>query len=65
MMTMAGKSAVPLTTRTPGTLRMARTCYDHLAGEVAVAIYDFLQQQAWLTANGTALTAAGRRISPA
>ncbi len=41
MMTMAGKSAVPLTTRTPGTLRMARTCYDHLAGEVAVAIYDF------------------------
>ncbi|KUQ16474.1 transcriptional regulator, partial [Klebsiella aerogenes] len=60
MMTMAGKSAVPLTTRTPGTLRMARTCYDHLAGEVAVAIYDFLQQQAWLTANGAALTAAGK-----
>ncbi|EKM7810445.1 ArsR/SmtB family transcription factor [Klebsiella aerogenes] len=59
MMTMAGKSAVPLATRTPGTLRMARTCYDHLAGEVAVAIYDFLQQQAWLTADGAALTAAG------
>jgi hypothetical protein len=38
---------------------MARTCYDHLAGEVAVAIYDFLQQEAWLTADGAALTAAG------
>ncbi|WEF28976.1 winged helix-turn-helix domain-containing protein [Klebsiella aerogenes] len=59
MMAMAGKSAVPLATRTPGTLRMARTCYDHLAGEVAVAIYDFLQQEAWLTADGAALSAAG------
>ncbi len=59
MMAMAGKSAVSLATRTPGTLRMARTCYDHLAGEVAVAIYDFLQQEAWLTADGTALTTLG------
>ncbi|WP_245912378.1 ArsR/SmtB family transcription factor [Mixta gaviniae] len=48
------------TPRTPGHLRHARTCYDHLAGELAVRIYDALLAQAWLTSDGLALTAAGR-----
>lgn len=26
---------------TPSSLRVARTCYDHLAGEIAVHVYDF------------------------
>ncbi|MFK3707055.1 ArsR/SmtB family transcription factor [Klebsiella sp. NPDC088457] len=59
MMTMAGKSAIVLTTRTPVNLRTARTCYDHLAGEVAVGIYDFLLREAWISPDGNALTAAG------
>lgn len=50
MMTMAGKRAVALATSTPVNLRLARTCYDHLAGEVAVSLYDFLQREARLPA---------------
>ncbi len=34
---------------TPPRLRQARTCYDHLAGEVAVRLHDELLQRAWLT----------------
>lgn len=59
MMTMAGKRAVMLSTSTPVNLRVARTCYDHLAGEVAVALYDFLLREAWITSDGTALTSTG------
>lgn len=46
--------------RTPVHLRYARTCYDHLAGELAVNIYDFLQQENWLTNDGNALTTVGK-----
>jgi hypothetical protein len=41
-------------------LRYARTCYDHLAGELAVKIYDFLLHENWLEADGNALTPAGK-----
>ncbi|EGT3624080.1 helix-turn-helix transcriptional regulator [Morganella morganii] len=47
------KSSAPLH------LRQARTCYDHLAGETAVAVYDAMQEKGWITADGTALTASG------
>ncbi|MFZ6654708.1 ArsR/SmtB family transcription factor [Undibacterium sp. TJN19] len=33
---------------TPDRLRKARTCYDHMAGEVAVGVHDYLLQQAWV-----------------
>ncbi|MBU9826875.1 MULTISPECIES: ArsR/SmtB family transcription factor [Rahnella] len=46
--------------RTPVSLRYARTCYDHLAGELAVKIYDFMQQEKWIEADGTALTPVGK-----
>jgi DNA-binding transcriptional ArsR family regulator len=46
--------------RTPTYLRYARTCYDHLAGELAVNIYEFMLQEKWLEADGAALTAAGK-----
>ena len=59
MMTMAGKRAVALSTATPVNLRVARTCYDHLAGEVAVSLYDFLLREAWIAPDGTALTPVG------
>ena len=44
---------------TPVHLRKARTCYDHLAGEVAVKIYDSLCQQQWITENGSMITLSG------
>ncbi|HFO2531456.1 TPA: ArsR/SmtB family transcription factor [Yersinia enterocolitica] len=47
-------------TRTPAHLRFARTCYDHLAGELAVSIYEFMLQERWLEAGGSALTQAGK-----
>ena len=46
--------------RTPQHLRYARTCYDHLAGEVAVKIYEFMTREAWLTADGMTLTSVGK-----
>lgn len=45
----------------PASLRRARTCYDHLAGEIAVQIYDTLLQQAWITADGSAVTVYGQQ----
>lgn len=45
--------------RTPEHLRYARTCYDHLAGELAVKIYHYLQEENWLVLEGTALTPLG------
>jgi len=47
--------------RTPTSLRTARTCYDHLAGEVAVQIYDVMTQQGWITPEGSAVTLYGQQ----
>jgi len=45
-------------------LRKARVCYDHLAGELGVAIYERLQGQRAFenTAAGIELSAAGRQL---
>lgn len=48
------------TPRTPVNMRYARTCYDHLAGELAVKIYDFMLREKWLEADGNALTPEGK-----
>ncbi len=44
-------------------LRFARTCYDHLAGTIATALYDRLQADGTLsvTSDGITLTSAGDR----
>ncbi|MBS0849881.1 winged helix-turn-helix domain-containing protein [Citrobacter sp. JGM124] len=44
---------------TPPSLRHARTCYDHLAGEVAVNIYDFMLAEQWISVDGSAVTTKG------
>jgi DNA-binding transcriptional ArsR family regulator len=36
---------------TPSRLRVARTCYDHMAGTVAVALHDRFTALRWLVAN--------------
>ncbi|AZG98573.1 antibiotic biosynthesis monooxygenase family protein [Proteus mirabilis] len=44
---------------TPEHLRKARTCYNHLAGEIAVKIYQVLCQEEWITKDGTEITEFG------
>lgn len=48
-------------TRAPIQLRRARTCYDHLAGEIAVEIYACMKAEKWIKADGSAVTEAGQR----
>ncbi len=60
-------SASPLKTPRLGpadaALRHARTCYDHLAGEIAVALAERWRAKDWIVGTGEdwRLTAAGRR----
>ena len=58
-----GALRLRLSPREPA-LRQARVCYDHLAGELGVAIHERLLARRALapTADGLALTAAGRRL---
>ncbi|WP_044874423.1 helix-turn-helix transcriptional regulator [Pseudomonas sp. LFM046] len=46
---------------TPSTLRYARTCYDHCAGELAVKLHDAILALGWIEADGKdyRLTEAG------
>ncbi|SFD82551.1 DNA-binding transcriptional regulator, ArsR family [Phytobacter palmae] len=59
MMGISWRRDKPLATRTPVALRHARTCYDHLAGELAVNIYDALVEKGYLTADEASLTENG------
>jgi DNA-binding transcriptional ArsR family regulator len=45
---VAGGSAAGFVPNTPSRLHSARTCYDHMAGEVAVALHDQMREQGWL-----------------
>jgi DNA-binding transcriptional ArsR family regulator len=58
---LAGGAVRPFEPRTPERLRAARTCYDHLAGEIAVKLHDRLRALDLLAGDdGTyELTAAG------
>ncbi|SDH00654.1 DNA-binding transcriptional regulator, ArsR family [Paraburkholderia steynii] len=54
----APQRAVPRPARTvPVDMRYARTCYDHMAGEVAVRVYERLIDGGLLTVHGDALEA--------
>lgn len=59
MMGVSWRRMNPPATRTPTALRRARTCYDHLAGELAVNIFDALREKNWITEDGSALTEEG------
>jgi DNA-binding transcriptional ArsR family regulator len=61
---LAGGSALSFVPSTPHHLRSARTCYDHIAGTLGVALYDRFTALGWLSASPRAdgacdLTAAG------
>lgn len=45
--------AVPESRTAPAALRQARTCYDHLAGELAVGLFERMSHAGWLVVTGT------------
>src|ERR1700761_8637403 len=45
---LAGASHDPYNPRTPGPLRFARTCYDHMAGTTGVALHDRFTALHWI-----------------
>jgi DNA-binding transcriptional ArsR family regulator len=45
----AGERQEQLPSRVPSRLRAARSCYDHMAGQLAVALHDHFIARAWLT----------------
>jgi len=46
---------------TPSRLRAARTCYDHIAGTVGVALHDRFRALRWLSADSTSVTREGTK----
>ena len=46
---LAGASRNTFVPHTPGPLRAARTCYDHIAGSLGVALHDRIRAMGWLT----------------
>lgn len=48
LMVLAGTRSKPFVPNTPSHLRWARTCYDHMAGEIAVELHDRLLKNKWI-----------------
>lgn len=49
---LAGGGSAKFEPSTPHELRQARTCYDHMAGTVGVALHDQLMARRWIVADG-------------
>ena len=45
---VAGRSHSKFVPNTPSRLRTARTCYDHMAGQLAVSLHDCFHKLGWL-----------------
>jgi len=59
-MVVAGGPRERFAPTTPPRLRAARTCYDHMAGAVAVSLHDRFQERRWIApAEGGAYELAG------
>jgi DNA-binding transcriptional ArsR family regulator len=66
LMVLGGKRAEPFVPRTPSRLRWARTCYDHMAGTLAVSLHDSMMERKWISGDlhnevSYELTASGSR----
>lgn len=46
---LAGRPSTQFVPKTPGHLRAARTCYDHIAGTLGVLLHDRFTATGWLT----------------
>ncbi|GGP22377.1 ArsR/SmtB family transcription factor [Silvimonas iriomotensis] len=60
LMGLVGGRVRNVQSATPVQLRFARTCYDHMAGEVAVALHDRLLDLGWLARESYQLCDTGR-----
>lgn len=58
---LAGRTRTALARGTPVRLRAARTCYDHIAGALGVALHDRFLALRWISADSYDVTAAGSR----
>lgn len=60
---LAGRSQAKFVPRTPSRLRLARTCYDHMAGTFGVMLHDRFKALGWFSVRSTGadydLTSAG------
>jgi DNA-binding transcriptional ArsR family regulator len=54
LMVVAVGPDIRFVSNTPQRLRAARTCYDHMAGTIAVALHDRFEQLGWLTSAANA-----------
>lgn len=45
---IAGASRLPFVPTTPSRLRNARTCYDHMAGALAVSLHNHFKEMRWI-----------------
>jgi DNA-binding transcriptional ArsR family regulator len=61
LLRVAGVARPEFIPTTPQRLRQARTCYDHMAGTVAVGMHDYMTRHQWLLAGdaGYQLSEAG------
>ncbi|EYS84960.1 ArsR family transcriptional regulator [Cupriavidus sp. SK-4] len=50
---------VPVSRTAPPALRQARTCYDHLAGELAVGLFERMTHSGWLMLDGQRVDLSG------
>src|ERR1700733_141818 len=55
---LAGGSRASFVPNTPSRLRAARTCYDHLAGTLGVALHDRLMKLKWLSDDSLGIESA-------
>ncbi|WP_273430122.1 helix-turn-helix transcriptional regulator [Chitinibacter tainanensis] len=61
LMGLAGRNQSKIRSNTPANLRFARTCYDHLAGEVAVCLHNKFIELGYLNADSYTLSSGGRQ----
>src|ERR1700729_1778177 len=54
LLALSGATMPRFVTKYPTQLRHARTCYDHIAGTLGVALLDAFVQQGWLVADDPA-----------
>jgi len=57
---IGGHSRSEFVPTTPTRLQAARTCYDHMAGTLAVSLHDCFQERRWLSAKYEATPAGAR-----
>lgn len=60
---LAGGTRAPFVPTTPKRLRLARTCYDHLAGTLGVSLHDRLTSMGWLS-TGSKTTGTSYDVTP-